>query len=360
MIVFIDSLKRLLKNKVQIAMLLIVPFIAIIPVALNVNTGIKNFNVGIVDHDNTRFSETFIHNMKENMNIYKINESDVKNDLNNSKFDYVLVIPKNYTYDIINLKKIKIMGYEKKNSDYSKIIGGLINSFISPAENIAKMSHGSSRAFYEGIKKIPEFKLSGKFTRNESIMVVVWGMVIQFIMISSIFTSTLILTDKENKTFYRSLSTSISLKNYIFQTILSFIFISFIQILVLTFAMVHGFGIYPGKSILYMIGLLTLMSLVSVSLGTAVSTVSSSITKAVMFGIGTVMIMGMFGGCWGMMPSNDAARNISKILPTTWAMEAVKKILNNNNAVCKELIILLAFSAVFFMLGTWKKSDIIK
>lgn len=360
MIIFINSLKRLLKSKVQIAVLLIVPFISIIPaIVFNAGSNAKILNVGIVDSDNTKFSRTFIQNMKDNLDITKINKNDIKNDINNSKFDYVLVIPHNYTYDIMNLKNKKIIGYEKKNSDCSGVMGEIINSFIYPAKSIAKISHGNSTVFYEGIKKIPKVKLTNKFSKNDNIVVVIWGLVIQFVMFSSIFTSTIILTDKKKKTLYRSLNAPISLKNYMFQTILSFIFISIVQILILTLVIVYGFGIYPGKSIFYMFGLLILMSFVSVSFGIAVSSICKDATKAVASGIGIVSVMTMISGCWGMTPSSDIIKNISKALPTTWAMDAVKKILNNNNfnSIGKEAIILLAFTAVFFLLATWRKSD---
>ncbi|WP_234123593.1 ABC transporter permease [Clostridium hydrogenum] len=358
--IFINSLKRLVKNKVQIAMLLIVPFIAIIPaIILNSGSNAKILNLGIVDSDNTKFSRIFIQNMKGNLDITKINKIDIKNDINNSKFDYVLIIPHNYTYDIMNLKSKKIIGYEKKNSDCAGVMGVIINSFIYPAKSIAKISHGNSTVFYEGIKKIPKVKLTNKFSKSDNIVVVIWGLVIQFVMFSSIFTSTIILTDKKKKTLYRSLNAPISLKSYMFQTILSFIFISIIQILVLTLVIVYGFGIYSGKSIFNMLGLLILMSFVSVSFGIAVSSICKDETKAVISGIGVVTVMTMLSGCWGMTPSSDIIKNISKALPTTWAMEAVKKILNNDNfnSIGKEAAILLAFAAVFFLLGTWRKSD---
>jgi len=359
MIIFINSLKRLLKSKVQIAVLLVIPFIPIIPIALNTSANVEKFNVGIVDNDNTRFSKAFIQNIKANLNIVKITQSDIKNDLNNSKLDYVLVIPHNYTYDIINLKDKKIIGYEKKNSDCSGVIGGIISSFVYPAKNIARKTLGNNMAFYESIKRIPKANLMNKVSKDASGKLVVWGMVIQFVMFSSIFASTLILSDKKNKTFYRSLNAPISLKNYMLQTTLSFIVISIVQIIVLTLVIVHGFGVYPGKSIFNMLGLLTIISLVSVSFGIAVSTISNDVTKAVASGIGIITVMAMLGGCWGMSPSSGVIKNISKVLPTTWAMEAVKKIVNNDNftSIGKEAVILLAFTAVFFLLGTWRKSE---
>lgn len=360
MIIFINSLKRLLKNKVQIAVLLILPFIPIIPIiALSTGSTAKILNVGIVDNDNTRFSKTFIQNMKKNLNITKINKVDIKTDLSSSKLDYALVIPQNYTYDIMNLKNRKIIGYEKKNSDSSKIVGGIINSFVYPAKNIAKMSQGNNIAFYEGVKKIPKINLMDKFSKNDNVTVVVWGMVIQFVMFSSIFASTLILSDKRNKTFYRSLNAPISLKNYMFQTILSFVFISIVQIFVLCLVLVQGFGVYPGKSIFSMLVLLMIVSLVSVSFGIVVSTISNNVTKATITGVGIITVMCMLSGCWGMSSSNNVIENIIKALPTTWAMQAVKKLINNDNfnAVGKEAIILLAFTAVFFLLGTWRKGD---
>lgn len=359
MIVFINSLKRLLKSRVQVAVLLILPFIPIIPIALDPSGSMSTFNIGIVNNDTGKLTDILTKTLQANFNVTEINEKDIENELNSSKIDYAIVIPKGFTDDIINLKDIKLKGYEKKGKDCALFIGGSVDSFLYPVKNIARASGGDSSLFYKNIEKVPVININKSAKKNNA---VTWGMIIQFVMFSSIFTSTLILEDKENKTFFRSLNAPLSLKSYMLQTILSFIVLSIIQITVLSSVVVFGFGIYGGTSLWNMMLLLAVIALVSVSFGVAVSALGKNTTQATMIGIGLVTLMCMLGGAWGIQPSSEIISSIAKALPVTWAMDAVEKLLNNksSNSIIQNIEVLLAFSAVFFLLGTWKKADIVE
>lgn len=359
MSIFINTLKRLLKSKVQIAVLFIIPLIPIIPTALNSSGTMGTINIGIVNNDNTRFTSAFIKDLSSKCNVTKIDKKDIKSSLDNAKVDYAIVIPKGYTNEIINLKSSQIIGYEKKGKECSKIVGGIITSFISPVKNIAKISQKNSNIFYNSISKIPKIKINKSSKKDNSVL---WGLIIQFVMFSSIFTSSIILTDRENKTFFRSLNAPISLKNYMLQTILSFMVISIIQVLVLSLVSALGCNVYAGKSLFNMLILLCVVSLVSVSFGVAISSIGKSATQATVAGIGIITLMCMIGGAWGMNPRSHSVKIAAKAIPVTWAMDAVKKLVANKSlyAIGQDIIILLMFSIVFFLLGTWKKTDITK
>lgn len=366
MSIFFNSLKRLLKSKVQIAVLFILPFIPLIPICLDNSNSMNTIKVGIIDNDRTELTTTFQESLKSVFKIVNVKQENIYDDINNSKADYILVIPKGYTDGIINYRNVKLNGYVKRDKNLTPIMQNFIDNFVNPVKNIALASNKDSIRFYEGLNVFKEKALIlSKSSEEKPIKKnanVVFGMIIQFVMFSSVFTATLIITDKENKTLFRTLNTGISLRNYMLQTILSFFLLSLLQTAVLVAVTVYGFNEPVGVSIINMLLLLSILSLVSVSFGIAVSSISKNLTQAIMIGIGTVTFMSMVGGAWGMKTSSELIKIISKLMPVTWAMEAVEKLLHNEalSSITQNIFVLLIFVVIFFLLGTWKKAEITK
>jgi ABC-2 type transport system permease protein len=260
----------------------------------------------------------------------------------------------------------KLTGYTKEAPDFSPLIKSYADSFINPVKSIAAVSGGSSDKFYSGLKYYSEGALT---VGNELVAVPdkgkansAWGMMIQFMMFSSVFSATLLITDKENRTFFRTLSASIRMKSYMFQSILSFLTIAILQIAVLLAVTVGGLGVYPGVSVLNMFVLLAVFSLVSISMGIAIGSFSRSTLQASIYGAGIVVLMSLMGGAWGSLPTSGMVRNLSKLIPVTWAVESVDKLVDNASlaSITGNLGILMLFAVVFFLLGTWRKADIAK
>jgi ABC-2 type transport system permease protein len=71
----------------------------------------------------------------------------------------------------------------------------------------------------------------------------------------------------------------------------------------------------------------------------------------------------MLGGCWwpmSFMP--DILQKIANFVPATWIMKAYNSLLTGKSLmdVADKLLIMVVFSVVFFLLASWKKTDIAK
>ena len=366
MIVFLNYIKRIFKSKAQLVVMLILPLLPVIPLAMGAPTVEQSVIVGIADEDHTVLTSAFIDAMKSNCKVLDVNKDTIENGLLNSTIHYAIVIEKGYSERMIKSGDSLIMGYTKSDMDFTPLIRSYADSFINPVKSIAAASAGSSEKFYSGLKYFTEGTLK---VDNEMVSMpdtskakAVWGMMIQFMMFSSIFSATLLITDKENKTFFRTLSTSIRLKSYMFQSVLSFLTIALLQIIVLLIITVAGLGVYPGVSVFNIFILFAVFSLVSVSMGIAISSFSRNTIQASIFGAGIVVVMCVMGGSWGALPTSGIVRNLSNLIPVTWAIESVDNLLNNGNlaSIAGNIGILLLFATVFFLLGTWRKTDIAK
>lgn len=355
MTVFLYTLKRMLKNKVMLAMLLLFPLVGIIPGTSAVSNSV-GITIGVVNQDSTPFTSNLIQRLGKNFTVVNISRDDINSDIENSHITYAIVIPKGFTNDIIGGKSPKISGYGSTEKDCSKGVGASIYSFVYPSKLIATQVHGSSAAFYSAISKIPATKAVAQKKDNKA----PFGLIVQFIFMSSIYAATVIIADKESKTFYRSFNAPVSMRGYMLQSIVCFFLLSLLQTVVLFFVVVYGLGVYPGNNPAGMLALLVAVALSSVALGIAVSSMCKSTVQAVAVGLGIVVVMCMFGGAWGMTPANPILLGVSKALPYYWAADAVDKLVNDKALVSigGDVLMLLAFAAVFFLAGTWRKSDV--
>ncbi len=69
----------------------------------------------------------------------------------------------------------------------------------------------------------------------------------------------------------------------------------------------------------------------------------------------------MLGGCfWPKEIMPDMLQRISEFVPVTWAIKGMEKILNGGSitTVGNEIIVLLLFALVFFLVGSAQKNSL--
>ncbi len=366
MTVFFNIIKRIMKSKLLFISILIVPALFLILISQSTKSDLDNIKISIVNKDTSEFTSRLIDNLKEKATYIEGTEEAIRDKILNEKLDYALVIPENFTANLISGKTVKAEGYFHKESVRSLSLQRYIDGYIQAATSIAKVSNGDETTFYKAVEAFKsgigmDFTTVNEIDRNQSYSTL--GMMLMFMLMSSVFFTTLVLTDKENRTFYRSISAPISLVNYMFQTILAFIVVSVIQVTFIFVALKSIVGIYMGASIISMYLLFILISLVCVSIGVAISSVSKHVVQACFSGLMLIFPMTFLGGCWWENTmSPDILRRIGQFTPVYWIMEGINKLLNDKSllSITKEMAILSIFVFVFFFFATWRKEDVAK
>ncbi|MCX8128727.1 MAG: ABC transporter permease [Clostridia bacterium] len=365
MTVFRNTLKRIMKSKLQFAALIITPVIFLVLIAYSINSDKSStLKAAIIDNDRTAFSAMLMKGMENKANISEVKIDGIRKSVVNGEIDYVLVIPENFTASILEGEDRQLEGYFLKNSIRSLTLQRYTEAFIASAKTIANALDGDEKNFYEALSKLDrgikmEYQTVGQIDRLKSYTTL--GMMLMFMLMSSIFFTTLILQDRENKTFYRSISAPISLKSFMLQNIFAFLIVSVLQSTLLLLSLRLIVGLYMGDAILKMHLIFVLASIASVSFGIAVSSFSKNVMQACFTGLFIVFPMTFLGGCWwNNKHSTEMIRAIGKFTPVYWLMESVDKVLNEQalSALLGEIVMVLIFSAVFFMFGTWRRSDI--
>lgn len=364
MSIFTVNLKRILKSRVQLVFIILFPLSLMSMSVFHVDHVLK---AAIVDKDQTELTRIMAKEMASIATISALQEEDIEKELMGLKVDYVLVIEQGFTKGLIQGKAVKIKGYSVQESNMSLPIKTYTDGFLHNVKQIAHAADQSEETFYKALNAYQNGSLQmryqsavdSKYQTSRS----VFGFLAVSMLYSSMVTAMLIIMNKNNRTFYRTLAAPVSIRKYMLQNIASFLVVSLIQIVVLFAILIVGFDIYLGTSAFDMFVLFIVFALVCVSLGITVSAYSKTIVQAGILGICVIPPMSMLGGAyWPMDQVPQAVKTIAQFVPVTWAMKGVEKLLREQSlaAISAELVMLLLFAAIFFLLGTLRRADIAK
>ena len=367
MTIFFNNLRRIFKKKLQVLVILILPAILLTLVSTSIMANKPILKIGTIDLDKTDYTTMLTNHLSLQTNSKEVTQDQIQNELVNSKVDYVVVLDKGFTERLIKGEDVEAKGYYLKDSIQSLPVQNYVDSYFSSAKRIAQVSGGDEQRFNEGLKISNDadlqldYKMLTGIERQKSYVTL--GVFLEIILMTTVIFTTLILTDKENKTIYRTLTAPVSLRRYMFQNILSFLLVSIIQVTI-GFGVLKGFiGIYMGDSILNMFLLVLTASVLAVSVGVAVSSISKSVIQASFTGLFIAFFMGTLGGTiWEHETATELLNTIGKFTPVYWIMDGVSKLLKEQGlfAISGDILIILLFAMVFFFLGTWRKEDIAK
>lgn len=368
MTIFFNNIKRILKKKLNIIFMIVVPVLFIV-VSMAATGGGGTISVGIVDNDNTKLTNMLIKNLEDKATVIRVKEDEIKSNILNMKIEYAIVFDKNFTKDIIDGKDVKLKSYSIKESDVAVSVKMYIDSFLSTAKNISAAVPGNEEKFYSGFDYYEDGSFQAEYKSLElkqfskKTSVISLGFLVMCIIFLSTFATTLIIEDKKSGTYYRMFSTPVKIKSYMLQNILSFIAVALLQVGLIITIMIGVFKADLGPSPINVFIVMAAFALVAVAFGVVISSLSKDSRQASTLSTLIITPMCMLGGCFWpreIMPS--FLQKIGNFVPTTWALKAAEKVVNGSSLIAssKEMLIILLFAVVFFLLASWRKVDIAK
>jgi ABC-2 type transport system permease protein len=329
------------------------------------STGTAPLRVGIVNLDGkqTIASGTveFIKGL-DHLTLVEVTESELREQLAASELDSGIVLDAGFSQSVQAGKPGHIVIQSVKGMQVTAYIKSMLKGYIDNVAAIGTISAGDSVKFnklYNGYKGA-EFKLTWQSvqdkgnTKNMSYQSI--GFLIMFMMTSAINLSELILKNRENRTYFRVLSSPVSARTYVLSNIIVNLCIMLAQIVVTLFCMRVVFGLDPGIPIAEMLGLMVLFALVSVSLSLTVVSFSKNTASAGALQNLIVTPTCLLSGCFfpiGIMP--EPIRRIADFLPQSWVLQSITKLQSGDSltSIGFNLAVLLAFAAVFFLIASY-------
>ncbi|MFE0555859.1 ABC transporter permease [Paenibacillus sp. NPDC058910] len=363
MSIFRHTVKRIFKHKLQLLFIVLFPLIYM---SLGLVDDKVTMKAAVIDHDQTELTKSLTARMESMAEIRTVKEDQIKQELKELKVDYVLVIDKGFTDRLLQGGKEGLTEYSIRESNLSNPLSSYLQMWVGRAESIAAETGNQPEHFYtayEQYDKHGSLRLEHNSVQDQTKSHKVLGFLITPMLYTSLIAGIQIISNRNNRTLYRTLIAPVRISSYMFQMIVSFIFVAIIQ---LTFAMLvlkWGYGIDMEHSEWSLYAFLILFSVVAVSFGVAISSISKSALQACLIGICLYEPISMLGGSYGPLDwAPDVVKTISQFTPVYWVMRGIDQLLHGQTLLTlgKEALMLFLFAVIFFLLSTIKKVDIAK
>lgn len=364
MTVFFFNLKRLFKRKSSILTMLLLPVIVMM-LTINIRYNRPIVKLAIIDKDKTAATEMLIKELEKSNLILTVNEKDIQAAVSLKKIDYVLIIDSGFTDKIVKGETYKLRTYYDKDSNIHEILDNYLENYLNLLSNKGLDAKGDKSKFYSSLKQIKiTTKTIESGDKSKISIRMTLAFQIMFMLMFALGNTLLILRESEDDLNLRTFVAPISVRNYIFQCILSLYVITILQVTIVLTIMCAYYKSSMLEDIFSLFIIFYVFSAVSVALSVFICTVSKKIKKLGTLSSLITVPFCMLGGCFwsnSMMPVS--LQHISYLVPTTWAVNAIESIVfggYNLLQVKIDILIMVMFTVVFLLLGIVTKKDIIK
>ena len=368
------DLLEFVRDKTRLVTFVIMPIFMLIMVGFIFpsQTSIKNINIGIANQDNGVLSKQLV-SVVSNLEItsgtkafklhYYSNENEIKTAIRSQDVNGGLVIPANFGQDITknNVTNVVVV-QDQSNPQVSalttetlqKVIGGFGQGITTQKISImmAKAPGGAKPSLVASIVAPISTSLAGLFPGNTNYFEFVAPGIMSMIVLTAVLTglAASVSRERETGTLDGILIAPVSRLSIILGKATAQATRGLAQgILVLILAIVF-FGVTVNGSILLVLIILLLGIFSFVGMGILVSASTAEQETATqllfMFQFPMLFLSGVF---FPIQQMPTAMQYIAKIIPLTYAIEAMRKVMilgGNLSSVRNDLIILVVFGAV--------------
>lgn len=356
-----------LKDYKNLLLVIALPIVGILlSTLIYKGSGDTSVTLGIVNHDIeqkvTQDTIDFVAQL-EHTEASVIRESEADDLVVSGELDAVLIFPEGFAKGVIQGTPEPVRIESIKGAQVTGYVKSYLNAYVQNISSLGVIAGGDAAAFnelYSGYRS-SKFQLSTTMVADQSanhdMTNRTIGYLVVFMLFSAVNLSALTIRDRENRTYYRLLSSPITARSYVFSNAIVNIVLMMIQIAATLFVMTRFFHIEPGIPLWQMFLILSLFALVAVSLSQVIVAFSDSTMMA--NGIQTMVIMptSLLAGCvfpLSVMP--EAIQRIADFLPQYWLLDTFGKLQQGSGLtdVILNVAILLAFALALSLIATYK------
>ncbi|ACX68352.1 MULTISPECIES: ABC transporter permease [Bacillales] len=356
-----------LKDYKNLLLVIALPIVGILlSTLIYKGSGDTSVTLGIVNHDIeqkvTQDTIDFVAQL-EHTEASVIRESEADDLVVSGELDAVLIFPEGFAKGVIQGTPEPVRIESIKGAQVTGYVKSYLNAYVQNISSMGVIAGGDAAAFnelYSGYRS-STFQLSTTMVADQSanhdMTNRTIGYLVVFMLFSAVNLSALTIRDRENRTYYRLLSSPITARSYVFSNAIVNIILMMIQIAATLFVMTRFFHIEPGIPLWQMFLILSLFALVAVSLSQVIVAFSDSTMMA--NGIQTMVIMptSLLAGCvfpLSVMP--EAIQRIADFLPQYWLLDTFGKLQQGSGLtdVILNVAILLAFALALSLIATYK------
>ncbi|SFI09216.1 MULTISPECIES: ABC transporter permease [unclassified Bacillus (in: firmicutes)] len=360
------TLSVLLKNKKGLLFIIGLPIAgALISFLMYGNTGQGTLRIGVVNNENHYLaSDTvkFIEGL-DHVKVSKIKSSEIEENLASKKLDAVITLDSGFSQSTRDGKPSHIEISSIKGVQITGFIKSYLYNYIDNITAISKVAQDDQSKFdkmYASYQK-NSFKLTAHTlkdtSKNKDMTNQTVGYLIMFMLFSAVNFSEVILKEKENRTYFRLLSTPIDGRKYILSNVAVNMLILIVQIVVTVLCMTNVFHIDTNMPLLVMIGVLMIFGLIAIGLSLAIVSFAKNSPSANAMQNIIITPTCLLAGCFfpfEIMPTS--VQKIAEFLPQRWLLDTITKLQQGTQFadLYLNILILFAFAISFFLIAIYK------
>jgi ABC-2 type transport system permease protein len=184
------------------------------------------------------------------------------------------------------------------------------------------------------------------------------GMIVQFVILGLVTSSTVLVIERKTKTLQRMLTTPISRAQIIAGHMLAMFVTVFLQE-----ALLVGFGQialgvdYLREPLAIVLVMVTLALWIS-GMGLLIGAIAKGEEQAIMWSLIAMFLFTALGGAWFPLDvTGQAFATIGHLTPGAWAMDGFQNVIVRGlglNSVLAPVLVLVGYAALFFGLAVWR------
>lgn len=225
---------------------------------------------------------------------------------------------------------------------------------------MAGADQSTFNSMYAGYQK-SSFKVKAETledtSKNKDMTNQTIGYLIMFMLFSAANLSGIILKEKENRTYFRLLSTPIDGKKFILSNVAVNMIILTVQVVIAVLFMKYVFHTNINMPFTVMIGVLMIFALIAIGLSLVIVSFSKSSTASNAMQNVVIVPTCLLAGCYfpyDIMPKT--VQKIADFLPQRWLMDTISKLQQGIpfSELYLNILILFAFAIAFFLIAIYK------
>ncbi|SHE88064.1 ABC-2 type transport system permease protein [Seinonella peptonophila] len=329
--------------------------------------GTESVHVGIINDDHQKLAtETiqFIQGLKQ-MNVKQIQQKDVSNQLASGNLDLVIRFQPGFTKGLYSGKPNQVEVISIKGAAVTTQVESYLNHHLDQLSKMGQAANGDIKMFeqiYQGTKK-GSLQVVTHSTQDESINDQIStgsiGYLLVIMLISAANLSGTILQEKENRTYFRLLSTPINARKFVLANVCVNMSIMIIQAIITILLMTKVFNIQTHIPVWGLALVMILYSFVAVAISLVMISFSNSSSTASTLQNIIITPTCMLAGCfWPVEIMPNFVQRIADFLPQHWTLETLKQLQlgESISQLSLHLAIICAFAAAFFLIAIYKFS----
>ncbi|WJE54342.1 ABC transporter permease [Bacillus cereus] len=360
------TLSVLLKNKKGLLIIIGLPIIgSLISFSIYGNVGQGTLNIGVVNKENQYIANDTVKFLEglNHVKVSKIKESEVEDKLTSKKLDGVITLNKGFSQSVRDGKPSHIEVASIKGDQVTGFVKSYLYNYIDNIVAISKVAQNDQSTFdnmYAGYQK-SSFKVKAETlqdtSKNKDMTNQTVGYLIMFMLFSAVNLSELILKEKENRTYFRLLSTPIDGKKFILSNVAVNMIVLVVQIVVAVLFMTNVFHTNINMPFMVMIGVLMIFALVAIGMSLAIVSFAKNATSANAMQNIIITPTCLLAGCFfpfEIMPTS--VQKIADFLPQRWLLDTIGKLQQGTPFadLYLNILILFAFAIAFFLIAIYK------